>query len=216
MLAAPGATSDGTWLSVSVDLLDRFDRRSFEPSTYIGDPGGRKVAIGDVDGFYVESGWTGSHMLVFGPVNDGFAVSFDAEGLTQAQMVSIAEEMTLKEDADRALAQPVFGPKAAELGLVLVTAFDQESWGFGGGAMISVTGGLTPFGTSMSYVTDEGHTITVANEAVPDGMDLLAGGQGDARRRRGGDGARPAGAQGQRSVRRRRGALGRGRAIGVV
>ena len=174
VLAAPGADSDGPWLSVSVDLLDRFDRKSFDASNYIGDPGGRGVTIGDINGYYVESGWTGSHMMVFGPVNDGFAVSFNAAGITQAQMVSIAEEMTLKEDGDRALAAPVFGQRAAELGLVPVTSFTQESWGFGGGAMISVTGGLTPFGTSMSYVTDKGHTITVTNEAVPEGMDLLA------------------------------------------
>ena len=174
VLAAPGADFAGPWLTVSVELLDRFDRQSFDPSNYFGDPGGRKVSVGDLNGYYLDSGWTGSHLLVFGPVNDGFAVSYNAAGLTQAQMVSVAEEMTLKEDLDQALARPVFGPTAEELGLAPVTTFDQEAWGFGGGAMVSVTGGLTPFGTSTSYVTDKGHTLTVANEAVPEGMDVLA------------------------------------------
>ncbi|MGB8859059.1 MAG: hypothetical protein WCC60_07385 [Ilumatobacteraceae bacterium] len=174
MLAKPGATSDGPWLWAAVDLLDRFDRKSFDPSNYMGDPSGRKVMIGDVAGYYLDAGWTGSHMLVFGPVDDGFAVSFNANGLSQADMVAIAEELTLQEDADQALARPVFGPKAAELELAPVAAFDQDAWGFGGGAMISVGSGLTPFGSSVSYLTDKGHNVTVNNEPAPAGFDLVA------------------------------------------
>lgn len=40
--------------------------------------------------------------------------------------------------------------------------------------MISVGSGLTPFGSSVSYLTDKGHNVTVNNEPAPAGFDLVA------------------------------------------
>lgn len=174
VLAAEGADRDGPWLYAEVELLDRFERRSFDPATYFGDPSGRNVTVGDVPGYYVQAGWTGAQMLIFGPVDDGYSVTFSAVGITQADMVAIAEDMVLAEADDLSVARPVFGPKADELGLLPLAAYEQDSWGIGSGATMSVTSSFTPTSSVVSYTTDDGHNVSVTNDVAPAGMDLLA------------------------------------------
>jgi hypothetical protein len=89
-------------------------------------------------------------------------------------MIATAEELVLEEDSDQALARPVFGPKAAELGLRPIAAFVQDTWGFGGPAMMGVTSGFTPSSSVVSYTTADGHNLTVTNDVAPTGLDLLA------------------------------------------
>lgn len=178
MLAKPGATSDGPWLWVDVELLDRWDRQSFDPQSYIGDSGGHSVTVGTNKGYYLDSDWTGSTLLLFGPVNDGFAVGLNSQGLTQPELMSIAEELTLDEHTSDATASPVFGPMVSELGLEPIAAFEQDVWGFsgagGGNALSALGGGFGPTATSVSYLTEDGKTVSVSNDVSLAGVDFAA------------------------------------------
>lgn len=174
MLAADGADPDGPWLSAGVELLDRSDRKSFDPAIYFGDSSGRKVMIGSVAGYYVKSAWTGSDVLVFGPVNDGFSVTFSAAGISQADLVTIAEELVLEEADDDATARPVFGPKADELGLHPIASYEQDTWGFGGLSLTPMASGFASGSVVVSYLTEDGNNLTVTNGVAPAGLDVLA------------------------------------------
>ena len=173
LVGAPGATfSDGPWVSISVQLLDRFERASFDPSSYLSGPDGpaSTVRVGDARGALADNWWGDGSSLLFGPVNDGFAVSVSALGVSDDDLLRMAAEITLDERGD--MADAVLGPAAAALGLELLAAYDETTWGLGGGPSVPL---LSPGADSLSaawaMVDGAGGQISLTVQHLPPGLD---------------------------------------------
>lgn len=176
ILAGPTATvTDGPWLSVTVVLLDKFDRRQFEPIDFVAASDGLDLRINELDGVFATNDFDDSVELAFGPMNEGYVVTMAAVGLTQAEMVAVATELQLSESASEAVAWPQFGPKVSELELQPLASFEQPNSGFGGGPgmQFGVLSGSTPTATSVSYATADFEMISLTNDAVIPGLDML-------------------------------------------
>jgi len=172
LLAADGALADdGPWLTATVVLLDRFERKSFDPEAYVSTGDGVAVTVGDLKGSYVATDFSDHSVLAFGPVKEGYVVTFNSKGLTKADLLSIAGEMDLDESTSDALAWPLFGPAVDELRLQTVTSYTDASSGFGGGPL-SVALGSFGGGTNVNYGSND-DTLSLSNSVPPAGMDVL-------------------------------------------
>lgn len=173
LLSAKGATvDDGPWLSATVVLLDRFERKSFDPDAYVTSADGVAVTIGSLKGSYVAKDFSDNSQLVFGPVKEGYVVTLSSKGLTRADLTSIAAELDLDESSQDEVAWPLFGATVDTLGLVTLTSYTQESNMFGGGPVGIVFGGFGGNTTDVSYSSDTA-SLTVSNSVAPEGLDVL-------------------------------------------
>lgn len=90
VLAKPGANlSTGGWLSITTRLMDRFERPRFDPAAEGTIQTPRAFTIGE----YRAAGgttWEGFESVVFGPVNDGFAVTVSGADIDQATLAGVA------------------------------------------------------------------------------------------------------------------------------
>ncbi|HAP77159.1 MAG TPA: hypothetical protein DCR14_13875 [Acidimicrobiaceae bacterium] len=164
---AAATYSDGPWVSVSVQLLDRFERQSFDPVDYfgMGPDGGTPVAVGRYRGAIIDNWWGDGQTLLFGPVNDGFVVTVESVGLTEAELISLGAEIELQEDGNTARA--VLGAAADAVGLEPFAAYSSLTFGFGFG----FGGGGLPLGLSnLSRTATWGDP-----EGLGDGAALLVG-----------------------------------------
>ncbi len=125
--AADATLADGPWMSVSVNLLDRFERASFDPMNVGFDASQfRKTNVNGLNGA-IGKNWDDTQALLFGPVNDGFAVSISAMGVPEATLLAIGAELTLEEDG--ATASPVFGKALIAAGLEPFIRYEVPYWG---------------------------------------------------------------------------------------
>jgi len=176
LLAAPGASSeDGPWLSVAVTLLDKFERREFDPTVYISAAEPKEVRVGELRGAFAADNFSGNSELLFGPVNEGYLVSLSSEGLTQAELTASALELQLDEEVDGTVAWPVFGPSLAPFDLQPVVSFVNPSSGFGIGGPFGLLATATMSSTEVAYESaGQAQQISVVNSVAPAGLDVLA------------------------------------------
>lgn len=173
LVAAPGATfGDGPWVSVSVQLLDRFERASFDPASYLSGPDGpaTTVRVGDSRGAIAENWWGEGSALLFGPVNDGFAVSVNGLGVSDDDLLRLAAEITLEERGD--MADAVLGPAAAGLGLEFLAAYTEASYGLGGGLSVPLMSGGPGMLNANWAEMDGSEQVSLMVQPMPGGMDL--------------------------------------------
>jgi hypothetical protein len=170
-----GDISTGPWLAATVTLLDRFERREFDPGMYIMAGDSRQVRVGEYDGAFTDDNFSGHSELIFGPVDDGYVVSLTAEGLTEPEMVAAALELRLDEASDSSEAWPVFGASVAALDLSPLASFAQANSGFGIGAPFVFMLGQSPTSTDVTYADgDDSNGISVINSVAPAGLDVMA------------------------------------------
>ena len=177
LLVGEDATyADGPWLGVTVQLLDKFDRKSFDHVDFVMASDGQKVLINGLEGLFAKSEFGGdTSELAFGPVNDGYVVVLLSIGLTQAEMVEVANEITLQESDDEAVAWPQFAGKVGDLGLQPLASYEQPSFGFGGGfGALTAIGGSSPTSTSVNYSSNDLGSIALSSDPVVAGLDTLA------------------------------------------
>lgn len=176
LLVGEGADfTDGPWVGVTVSLLDKFERKSFDPSQYLMSADGQQLQINGLDGMFAKNDFGGdTSELVYGPVNEGYVVTLSAIGLTQADMVDIAAELSLQESDDDAVAWPQFGATVGELGLTPMASYEQPSFGFGGGFQLVALGGSSPNATSVNYSSEAGDSVAISNDIAIPGLDTLA------------------------------------------
>ena len=171
---ADATYTDGPWIAVSVSLLDRFERANFQPFNYVDQSTFRKATVGGLQAA-IGKNFDESQALVYGPVNDGFAVSISAIGVPEAQLLAIAEEITLDEDG--ATATPVFGAALSAVGLEPFLRYTAPSWG-GVQVGVQLPGlfGGDPTSTSIGYTTSEGFDdyISITNQPLSGDFDTLA------------------------------------------
>ena len=171
--AADATLADGPWMAVSVNLLDRFERASFDPMNVGIDASQfRKTKVNGLNGA-IGKNWDDTQALLFGPVNDGFAVSISAMGVPEATLLAIGTELTLEEDG--ATASPVFGQALTEAGLEPFLRYEAPSWG---GVQVGFQlPGLfgDPFSTSVTYTTiDEfDEFVSITNQPLGAGYDVM-------------------------------------------
>ena len=170
---ADATYEDGPWISVSVSLLDRFERANFQPFNYVDRSMFRKAAVGGMAAA-IGKNFDESRALIYGPVNDGFAVSITAIGVPEAQLLAIAEEITLEEDG--ATATPVFGAALTGAGLEPFLRYVAPSWGgVQVGMQLPGLFGGDPTSTSIGYTTAEGFDdyISITNQPLNADFDML-------------------------------------------
>jgi hypothetical protein len=174
LVGADGTYEEGPWLGVSVQLLDRFERRNFQPSNYVDMTTAKDVTIGGLKGV-VSKNFDGSTGVVFGPVNDGFAVTVSGRGIPENQLVEIANELTLEEDEDKAMARPVLAELPAGLELTVLADYSVPSWGGFGGFTPPLLFG-SPLTASINYSTKDDFSdyITVSSEKLDAAFDADA------------------------------------------
>lgn len=173
LLTAKGATiEDGPWLSATVMLLDRFERKSFDPDVYTSSGDGVAVTINGLKGSYVAKDFNDMSQLVYGPVKEGYAVTLSSKGLSRADLTSIATELDLDEAPQDAIAWPLFGATVDTLDLQTLTSYAQPFNGFGGSPEALAFGGFGGEGTSVNYGTDT-ESAVVTNAVPAAGMDVL-------------------------------------------
>jgi hypothetical protein len=163
----------GPWISVSVSLLDRFDRANFEPFNYVDQSQFRKVKVGGLNAA-IGKNFDDSLALLYGPVNDGFAVSISALGVPEAALLAIAEEITLEEDG--ATATPVFGKALSAAKLEPFMRYTTPSWGgVQMGVQLPVLFGGDPTSTSVGYTTSDtfDEYLSITNQPMVSGFDAL-------------------------------------------
>lgn len=176
LLVGEGADfADGPWVGVTVVLLDKFERKSFDPIQYVMAADGQQVLINGLEGIFAKNEFGGdTSELAYGPVNEGYVVTLSAVGLTQAEMVDIATELTLLESDDDAVAWPQFGATVSELALAPLASYEQPSFGFGGGFQLAALGGSSPTATSVNYADQDEDFVAVSNDVLLPGLDTLA------------------------------------------
>lgn len=178
LLAGAGADlKDGPWLATTVQLLDRFERRNFDPMNYVDASQATGTRVGSYPGAFYDDPFAGTSTLLFGPVDDGYAVAISFAGIDRAEVSQLAAELTIDESSDTEAGRAVLGPAAAELGLEPLADFEASSWGFGGGVPIfsSLVGGSAN-GTSVTYESDIGG-LTLTNSPLVAGLDPLVVGE---------------------------------------
>jgi hypothetical protein len=155
----PGASLDqGTWLQVRVQLLDRFERRSFDPANYVDMSRAKQVRVGDYAGVYVADDFDGSSSLMYGPVLEGYAVTLTGHDIPEAQFQQLAAELELAERSDDALADARLGPVFESMRMTLVGEFESASF----------------YGTGFSSPLDP-FSSRFFNVAYTDGVDGFIG-----------------------------------------
>lgn len=176
LLVGEGATyAEGPWLGVTVVLLDKFERKEFDPLQYVMAADGQPLMINGLEGIFAKDEFGGdTSELAFGPVNEGYVVTLSSIGLTQAEMVAVATELMLREEDGAAVAWPQFGAKVGELALAPMASYQMPSFGFGGGFQTMPIGGSSPSSTSVNYSNEDGDSLAVSNEVVIPGLDTLA------------------------------------------
>jgi hypothetical protein len=146
----PGASLDqGTWLQVRVQLLDRFERRSFNPANYIDMSRAKEVRVGDYEGVYVGDDFDGSSSLMYGPVLEGYAITLTGNDIPEAQFQQLAAELELAERSDLALADARLGPVFESMEMTLVGEF--ESYGYYGTGFSSPLDSFSSRAFNVSY-----------------------------------------------------------------
>lgn len=109
LLVADGATlSTGPWVGINARPLDRFERPGWDPRSSMPVETSRAVQVGDYAGAVGES-WDGSTMLTFGPVDDLFAVTLNAQGIDEPALLTLGAGIRIEADRPRidAAALPV-------------------------------------------------------------------------------------------------------------
>jgi hypothetical protein len=174
LYAAEGSTiGKGPWLSTSVQLLDRFERRAFDPMNYVDQSVANEVSVGGLKGAISEN-FDDTLTVLWGPVNEGYAVQLSARGLSSQQLVTLAAGVTLEENADGAEARVVLGDRPPALDLPLYASYSVESWGFGGGLLPPFGLGGSPMTTTVGYTVDDGAGfLNVANTPLDDAEDVM-------------------------------------------
>lgn len=171
--AADATLADGPWMSVTVNLLDRFERASFDPMNGGFDASQfRKTKVNGLNGA-IGKNWDDTQSLLFGPVNDGFAVSISAMGVPEATLLAIGAEITLEEDG--ATASPVFGKALIAAGLEPFLRYEAPSWG---GVQVGLQlPGLfgDQFSTTVAYSTVDGFGdfLSIMNQPLGAGLDFM-------------------------------------------
>jgi hypothetical protein len=172
--AGPDATmEDGPWLATTVQLLDRFERRNFDPTQYVDPSQAVSTRVGSYEGAFIDDAFSGVTQLVFGPVDDGYAVAISFGGIDRAAISRVAAELTIDE-SDESSAKAVLGPAVGELGVDVAPLADYEtnSWGLGGSpVMVMFNGSMNT--TTLTYSSDLGG-LTLMNEPLIPGLDPLA------------------------------------------
>jgi hypothetical protein len=172
--AGPDANiEDGPWLAVGVQLLDRFERRNFDPTQYVDPSQAVGTRVGSYEGVFVDDPFAGAQQLVFGPVDDGYVVTISFGGIDRAAILRVAAELNIDE-SDESGARAVLGPTVSELGIddAPLADYETQSWGFGASPMMAMLGGSMNM-ASLTYSSDLGG-ISLMNEPLTPGVDPLA------------------------------------------